>query len=359
LTKVRRLAFVKDGEYLSGTVYQRKTKRGRRWCINFQVDGKRIRKVAHLAQTEDEALVVLSQEMRNAFDHEYGVVHEREKITFKDFSEIYLETYAKVRKRSWKSDKKYLKAQLIPFFGILAVNKITPLTVDRFVAKRQKDGVKNSTINRELTVLKKMLALAIDWEFAIEKNPVKRARYFSEEKYRRDRILSYEEENALFQEAATHLKPILVCALRTGMRCAEILGLKWENVDLKKREITIKAEASKSGKARIIPINNTLLYELEKLNRARSPFVFLYDDPKTGKSRPIKYVQHSFTAACKRADVKGLRFHDLRHTVASRLVSKGADPVTVKNLLGHAHLKTTEIYIHSNLKRMREEVELL
>lgn len=352
LMRARRLAFVKDGEYLSDTVYQRKTRRGRRWCVNFSVHGKRIRKVAHLAQSEEEALVVLQDEMKKAFDREYGIVHKEKKIMFKDFAETYLETYAKVRKKSWQSDEKYLRAQLIPFFGILAVNKITPLTVDQFAAKRQKDGVKHSTINRELTVLKKMLNLAIDWQFDIQQNPVKRARYFSEEGYKRDRVLSSEEENALFRESATHLKPILTCALQTGMRVGEILSLKWENVDLKKHEILIKAESSKSGKARIIPINSTLSYELKKLCGA-SEFVFLY------KSRPVKSINAAFTNARRRAGIKDLTFHDLRHTVASRLVSKGADPVTVKNILGHSSLRTTEIYLHSNLKRMREEIELL
>ena len=252
--------------------------------------------------------------------------------------------------------KNNLKSQLIPFFGAFSLEKITPLTVDQFVAKRQKDGVKNSTINRELTVLKKMLNLAIDWQFDIEQNPVKRARYFSEEKYRRDRVLSAEEEISLFREAAAHLKPILTCALQTGMRVGEILGLKWENVNLEKHEILIKAEASKSGKARIIPITSTLSYELEKL-RGNFPgndqFVFLY------KFRPVKSVNLAFTNARRRAGIKDLTFHDLRHTVASRLVSKGANPVSIKNILGHTNLRTTEIYLHSNLKQMREAIDLL
>ena len=356
LAKVRSLAFVKNGEYLSGTVYQRKTKKGRRWCINFSSRGLRIRKVALLARTEEEALIVLQEEMRKAFDHEYGISSRGKKIMFEDFSQTYLETYAKVRKKSWKSDEKYLKAQLIPFFGISSVEKISPLTVDQFVAKRQKDGVKNSTINRELTVLKKMLNLAIDWQFDIQKNPVKRARYFSEASYRRDRVLSCEEENALFREASDHLKPILICALQTGMRVGEILSLKWENVNLEKRQILIKAEYSKSGKGRILPINSTLFSELRRLEghpHGGDQFVFLY------KSRPVKSVKIAFTNARLRAGIKDLTFHDLRHTFASRLVSKGANPVSVKNILGHANLKTTEIYLHSNLKQMREAIELL
>ncbi|MFQ6070019.1 MAG: tyrosine-type recombinase/integrase [Candidatus Aminicenantales bacterium] len=146
------------------------------------------------------------------------------------------------------------------------------------------------------------------------------------------------------------------------MRYSEILGLRWENVDLEKRQITIKAESSKSRKRRVIPVNEALFVEMEKLrklNGGTSDFVFLYEDPKTGKPRSVKTVRGSFVMACNRAGIKGLRFHDLRHTVGSRLISKGADPVSVKNILGHANLKTTEIYLHSSLKQMREAVDML
>jgi hypothetical protein len=63
--------------------------------------------------------------------------------------------------------------------------------------------------------------------------------------------------------------------------------------------------------------------------------------------------------ACMRAEIEDLRFHDLRHTFGSRLIEKGADPVSVKNLLGHTNLKTTEIYLHSSIGSMREAVEML
>jgi len=363
LVKVKKLTFAKNGEILNGTVYQRKTKRGKRWCINFiDPDGNRIRKVARLAQTEEEAMIVLQDEVQKAFDREYSVRREKEKVKFSEFTSIYIENYAKMKKKSWNSDKKYLKSQLIPFFGEMELSEIFPLHVNKFMVKRQRDGVKNSTINRELTVLKKMLNLAIEWQFDIKVNPVKKGNFFSEEEYKRDRVLNREEEARLFQAAAPHLKPILLCALITGMRYSEIFSIKWENCDFKNRMITIKAESSKSGKRRMIPINDRLFGELMKLweiNQNRNDFVFLYQDPGTGKLRPVKTVRRAFVAACRRAGIKNLRFHDLRHTFGSRLISKGADPVSVKDLLGHANLKTTEVYLHSSIKRMREAVALL
>lgn len=153
-----------------------------------------------------------------------------------------------------------------------------------------------------------------------------------------------------------------MCALTTSLRSSGILGLKWKDIDLEKRRITIRAERSKSGKARVIPINRTLLAEFERLrslNGGASEFVFLYKAPGTGKLRPVKTVRHAFEGARARAGIENFAFHDFRHTCGSRLIERGADPISVKDLLGHANLKTAEICLHSCFGRMKEALELL
>ncbi|MCJ7486179.1 MAG: tyrosine-type recombinase/integrase, partial [Candidatus Aminicenantes bacterium] len=69
--------------------------------------------------------------------------------------------------------------------------------------------------------------------------------------------------------------------------------------------------------------------------------------------------RRAFETACRRAGIKNFRFHDLRHTAGTRLIESGADPITVRDILGHAELKTTEVYLHSSLKRMEATVRLL
>ncbi len=91
----------------------------------------------------------------------------------------------------------------------------------------------------------------------------------------------------------------------------------------------------------------------------RDGHVFLYFDTKIGQNRLVKSIKKAFNRACERASIKELRFHDLRHTAASRLIDRGADPVAVQYILGHANLKTTEIYLHSNLQQMRKAIERL
>jgi len=205
-----------------------------------------------------------------------------------------------------------------------------------------------------LACLKKLYNKAIDWGYT-QGNPVSRIQFFSEKNNLKERVLSVEEENRLMKSSVKHLKPILITAIQTGMRRSEIFNLKWTAVDFTKKEI--KVENSKSGLSRIIPINSELLVHLKKLkNKAnKSKWVFL--NHKTGK--PFKDVKKAFQGACRREGIEDLRFHDLRHTFASRLVQRGVDLITIKDLLGHSSVRVTERYTHSNRDLKKAAVETL
>ena len=102
-----------------------------------------------------------------------------------------------------------------------------------------------------------------------------------------------------------------------------------------------------------------LLWKLIRSEKGNSEYVFQYADQKTGEKRHLKYFRRSFETACRRAKITGFTFHDLRHTFASRLVRSGVDLITVKDLLGHYSVKTTERYTYSNQEQKRKAVELL
>ncbi len=339
-----------------GAIYQRKTKKGKiRWYLDYRdVDGERVQKVAALATTKEEAVLVLRDEVAKAFDKEYSVKREKKQIDFKEYAEIYLENYAKPKKRSWKSDYYYLSANLIPYFGEYLISKITCLFIDQYVVKRCEDGVQKSTINRELACLRKMFNKAIDWDY-LEENPCRKEMFFSEKDNLKERVLSTEEERRLFESCSDHLRPILITAIQTGMRKSEILNLKWENVDFERKEI--KVRNSKSGNPRFIPINEELSLILSRHKMMKGRTIYVFTNLNTGKA--LTDVKKAFNGACRRADIKGFRFHDLRHTFASRLVQRGVDLITVKDLLGHSSVKITERYTHSNYEQKRSAVEAL
>jgi len=144
-------------------------------------------------------------------------------------------------------------------------------------------------------------------------------------------------------------------ALNTGMRRGEILSLLWSDIDFDTNMITIDQTNTKSKKQRRIPINSvlrTMLIEL-KLKSRDSEYVFI--DNEGGQ---IKSIRSAFDAATKRAGLKGLRFHDLRHTAATRMVESGANIVAISKILGHSDIKTTMRYAHPE-ESLKEALELL
>jgi integrase len=159
----------------------------------------------------------------------------------------------------------------------------------------------------------------------------------------------------------SHLRAIVTCALHTGMRKGEILGLTWDRVDFSNGFILL--DKTKNGERREVPINQTLretLLELfqgtkERPRRIDIPFVFY--DPANGKA--YKDVKRSFHSACRRAKITDFRFHDLRHCFASHLVMAGQDITTVKELLGHKTLTMTLRYAHLAPSHKVKAVEVL
>ena len=166
------------------------------------------------------------------------------------------------------------------------------------------------------------------------------------------KILDREEIDRLIRNSCDHLKGIIILALNTGMRKGEILYLRWNDVDFDKLFIFIKT--SKSGVARKVPMNAMVVESLKKIKR-ESDYVFC--NPKT-KER-IKDVKTAFKAACRRAGINDLRFHDLRHTAATYMVTGGVDLVTVAEILGHADIKMTMRYAHPTPENKRKAVNVL
>jgi excisionase family DNA binding protein len=339
-----------------GKVYQRKYNGGMiRWAIDYKdPSGKRVQKVVPLATSKEEAYIALQEEVRRQFDSEYRVKQERDKIKFGRLAETYLEDYAKVNKKSWQDDKYRIDANLKPFFGDQELNSITPLIIERYRAERLKTRVTKSTVNRETTLMKTMFRLAIDWGLT-DTNPVTKVRLFPEKDTLKERILRIEEEEPLLAACPAHLRPLVVVALHTGMRRGEILNLRWTQVDLEKG--LIRVENTKAGKNRLIPVNDALLAAFRALQAAERPSGLVFANPRTGM--PFTEVKKSFKSACRAAGIRDLRFHDLRHTFATRLIEAGADIITVKELLGHFSVRVTQRYTHPSQAQKRRAVDLL
>ena len=176
-----------------------------------------------------------------------------------------------------------------------------------------------ATVNRELALLRRMLNVA-QREGWIARNPLSLGESLirvADEK-KRERILTREEETRLLAACDNgrrmHLRPIIVCALDTGMRQGEIFSLRWREVDLDKGMITVAAFNTKTMRARTISLTARLARALEAL-AAQAPK--RPDDLVFGISDNVK---RSFDTVRRAVGLEDVRFHDLRHTAATRLV---------------------------------------
>ena len=344
-----RVAVIKNRRCVYGTIYQRKS--GGHWTMDFyDENGDRVQKVIPHAATKEEAVFALQKEVSKVFDRLYGIEQRRRKIGFREFAGIYEQDYIRVVRRNFSFDLCRLK-KLISYFRNTELREITPLMIERFRKSRFKEGNAKSTTNRYLALMKKLFNLAISENFA-EENPVCKVRLYSEKDTFKERILTEEEEQKLVRNSAEYLRPIIAAAVYSGMRKSEILNLKWNQIDFDSKQIRV--EKTKSGRVRFIPLSGILLAELLTLRR-ENPFVFA--NPETKK--PYVDLKKGFKAACEKAGIEGLRFHDLRHTFASRLVERGVDVETVKELLGHSSILITQRYLHSSEERKRKAVEKL
>lgn len=188
-------------------------------------------------------------------------------------------------------------------------------------------------------------------------NPVSEVEYFDEGEGI-TRVLTSAEEERLLSSSPPLLASIIIIALHSGMRKMEILSLKWDYVDLEKNLIVLPQTNTKAKKTRVIPINSIVRTELLelKIKTQGSSYVFPSDEAKKGH---LSWITHSFGSSCKRANIENLRFHDLRHTCATRMLEAGADIVSVSKILGHSDINLTiKRYIHPE-EALKSAVERL
>ena len=317
------------------------------WFIDYYASGRRRRE--KIGPSKKLAETVLRKRKVEIAEGKFLNMDKQQRIKFKDFAPIYLETHAKPNKRSWMTtDVKYLK-NLIPFLGERFLNEITPELIERYKAQR-KQTVSVASVNRELALLKCMFNKAIAWGYA-KGNPVTQIKFFKENNWR-TRFLEKEEIARLLSHCPPILRAILTVALNTGMRKSEIQNLKWRDVDFERSYISV--EHTKNGEKRFIPMNEAVKKALIGVRKhPESPYIFAGRD-----GEPFNF-RKSFETALKKSGIKDFRFHDCRHTFASHLVMSGVDLNTVRELLGHKEPTMTLRYSHLSPDHKARAVEIL
>jgi len=323
--------------------------KGNNWYIDYYVKGRRKRK--KIGPSKKLALQVLKDVQIKMAKGEYLGIYEEKKIPFNKYSEQYL-AFSKANKASstYRRHDQNNIAHLVSFFKDRYIYEITPQMIEKYKVGRL-EKVAPATVNRELASLKHMFTKAIEWGY-VKENPAKRVKLLKEPPGRL-RYLRAEEVEALLRACSGHIRPIVVTALNTGMRKGELLCLRWRDIDLKNRKITVVN--TKNNESRVIPINHTLHKELSSLfEKLKGEYAF-----SDRNGRPFGDVKRGFSSAVKKAGIKDFRFHDLRHTFGSHLVMQGVDVRTVQQVMGHKDIKMTMRYSHLSPEYVQEAIERL
>ena len=280
---------------------------------------------------------------------------------FGDFSEQWYNTYVMTNnKLSEQRCKRFtLNTHLIPFFGTKRLDQITSQQVEEYKASRVQMGLKPKTINNHLTILGKCLRTAQEW--IDEKLPCPRIRFLKVPPQPYD-TLSAEECQLLLN---TIDKPrwwrMVLLALQTGMRIGELIGLQWLDIDFGAKTLTVRHSVvrgvigtTKSNRERHIPLASQMCQLLGQMERL-SCFVFS-DVP----SKPLdyNYARDVLQSYCKKAGLRTIGWHTMRHTFASQLASQGVPLQAVQGLLGHSEIKMTMRYAHLAPSALREAIQV-
>ena len=281
----------------------------------------------------------------------------RQPHAFGELVDKYLK-HAESYKASFNREK-YAIDGLREYFGSAThLSKITTWTVEKWKRERAKQ-VQPSTVNRELTILKHMLKMAVRWELtstnpaaAVSPFPIQegRIRFASEEEL--PRLI----ESCMNQATSPWLHPLVILAMNTGARQGEILDLQ-RDADIDFERNLIYFGRTKNRKLKVIPMNRAAREAVEWFLR-NSKGEYLVSWPwgdRVGKTT----VYDAFKLACEEAGIENFRFHDLRHTAASYLVMSGVDLPTVKEILGHREIEMTLRYSHLAPAHKAKAVEQL
>jgi len=251
-------------------------------------------------------------------------------------------------RKGLETDKVHLR-WLNQHLGNRYLDEITKTTLDRIKEAKKETGVSNTTVNRVMAIIRAILNRAKDeWEW-LDSVPTVR---MLPEPTCRIRWLTPQEAHRLLQELPPHLEAMARFALATGLREANVTGLKWSQVDIERQTAWILPDQAKAKKAISVFLNSDALAVLAHQTGNHPERVFTY------KGEPVRKAGgKAWRKALERAGIDDFHWHDLRHTWASWHVMKGTPLNALKELGGWADYDTVLKYAHLSSDHLKSHVE--
>ncbi len=366
-------------------------KRGSTWYYSFDlgiIEGKRKRKEKGGFRTKSECEKALRVAL-NEFEQN-GSIFTASEIFFNEFLDNWYNDYVLINCKYTTTDyyKRIINLHLKPYFKEKKLKQITPVILQNFLNSKMINGYSKNSVSNFYGVLSGSLKYAVYPCNYIKENPmtyVKMPKYAEKIKGANDlKIISYDNFNKILERfpfGSSFYIPLQI-AFHTGMRGGEIVALKWENVDLENRIISVNHTLVSKGMGifelgtpktkssyRKIDIGDTLVTILkkhniyQKENKLRygshytdSDFVCTKENGELVNTDSLKYLSRIVNYELQIP----FNFHSLRHTHATMLIENGANIKTVQKRLGHSRLSTTmDTYTHVTEKMKTEAIDIL
>ncbi len=337
-----------------GTIYRRADGL---WCAQLLLPtGKR--KTIY-GKLQRDVIEKLTEMRRNP-----NRVPEPGRLTVQQYLDRWIEDSAQpsIRPTTLANYQSVIRCHIVPRIGSQRLARVDPMAIQRLYKELQADGISDRLRQLVHAILHRALGQAVRWNLLSE-NPcdaVTRPRVDRKEV----RALSTEEVHHLFEVAkGDPLEALYILALTTGLRQGELFGLRWKDIDRHRRSLAVQraivdvngklqTAQPKSAKGRRRVDLPDLAVRALRDHRSRLPATphpeaWVFCDKRGGPLRKSNFTRRSWWPLRERAGLKGVRFHDLRHTAASLLLLAGVHPKVVQERLGHASVVLTlDVYSH-------------
>ena len=312
-------------------------------------------------QTKRDAERFEQELRRSILDGTFGKKEVKVVPTLAEFEKEFISNYAEAnnKKSEVQTKKGVFKNHLVPAFGTKRLDEIGAREIEAFKSLKLRQGTSAKTVNNMLTILRKTLSVAQEWE-TIPFIP--KVKWLKVPPNKFD-FLTFEEADRLMAAGEGQWRTVITLALKTGLRLGELLALAWDDVDLVAGRLVVSRNLSrgeittpKNGKTREIPLGDDVLAALKRHRHLRGEVVFCQPD---GRMLTKGETRHPLWRACKRAGLRRIGWHVLRHTFASHLVMRKAPIKAVQELMGHSTVTMTERYAHLSPDVRKDAVRLL